>query len=77
MNPLSCRTGWGWLPAVALAIVTSSARAERPIEYNRDVRPILAENCFSCHGFDAKHREADLRRDVPESATAKREAGRL
>ncbi len=39
------------------------------LEFNRDVRPILSENCFYCHGQDPKHREAKLRLDLPEEAT--------
>ena len=38
------------------------------VSYNHDIRPILAENCFYCHGQDANHRKADLRLDVREVA---------
>ena len=41
------------------------------IEFNRDVRPILADNCFHCHGPDASHRKAKLRLDVREVALEK------
>ena len=38
------------------------------LEYNRDIRPILAENCFACHGPDSAARKADLRLDRREAA---------
>jgi hypothetical protein len=47
----------------------SAVRADdRPLDYNRDVRPILSDNCFYCHGPDANHREADLRLDLEAAA---------
>lgn len=59
---------WG---AIALGVVVC-ARAEDSvvagIHYNRDVRAILAEHCFACHGPDDEHREAGLRLDVRENA---------
>ncbi len=40
----------------------------QPLEFNRDIRPILAEKCFYCHGPDPNKREADLRLDQRQSA---------
>jgi hypothetical protein len=54
---------------VALA-VPSFAFAQGKIDFNRDVRPILAENCFACHGLDEKARKAELKLHTREGALA-------
>jgi Protein of unknown function (DUF1553)/Protein of unknown function (DUF1549)/Planctomycete cytochrome C len=45
------------------------ALAEEKIFFNEHIRPILADNCFACHGADAGHRKADRRLDLAEGAT--------
>ena len=57
---------------VLLAMAGDAALAD-DVEFNRDVRPILANHCFQCHGPDAAQRQAELRLDREEDAFAKRD----
>jgi hypothetical protein len=52
-------------------LLAASDVAADPIRYGRDIRPILAANCFACHGPDSAARKAKLRLDVREVAIAK------
>lgn len=64
--------------ALAAALPTALAGAEPPpgpISFNDHIRPILSENCFSCHGPDSANRQAGLRFDVAEAATSELESG--
>src|SRR5688500_1175412 len=67
-------------PCLVCVIATFSVEGGMAVgaglDFNRDVRPILSENCFACHGFDEAAREADLRLDVAESALADRDGVR-
>src|SRR5882757_2744061 len=47
------------------------------VQFNRDIRPILAENCFQCHGPDPSHRKSGLRLDGPEAVEKPADSGEL
>ena len=61
------------LAALCIAALVGCAdhtgQATQPLSYNWDIRPILSDNCFRCHGPDAAARKAELRLDLVESAT--------
>ncbi|MFM7181384.1 MAG: PSD1 and planctomycete cytochrome C domain-containing protein [Verrucomicrobiales bacterium] len=54
-------------------VVTAPPAPPPPVSFNKDIRPILSENCFFCHGPDPRHRGEDLRLDLFEAATEKRD----
>ncbi|MCH1521998.1 MAG: DUF1549 domain-containing protein, partial [Arenicellales bacterium] len=53
---------------ILCGIVPAVSLFAEPLEYNRDIRPILSDKCFSCHGADSGSRKADLRLDQRENA---------
>src|SRR5579862_1066180 len=53
---------------LATALLPASVQAAGKVDFDRDIRPILAENCTRCHGPDEKERKGELRLDVRDDA---------
>ena len=56
--------------AIFLQLMLSASLLSGAVDYSRDVRPILSDRCFACHGPDGEKRKAGLRLDTFEGATA-------
>ncbi len=67
------------LPIFAVLLITFSSRPavadESTVDFVRDIRPILSDTCYKCHGPDAKNREAELRLDQKTGAFDEAESG--
>ncbi len=66
------RWGHGLLCGILFLIVSSTTEASENLQFNRDIRPILSDRCFKCHGPDKASRKAGLRLDQSEEAYAER-----
>ena len=56
-------------PAIGLFclfLTASALQGATRLDFNRDIRPVLSDNCFACHGIDKKRRKAELRLDVAD-----------
>ncbi|MES2707501.1 MAG: PSD1 and planctomycete cytochrome C domain-containing protein [Verrucomicrobiota bacterium] len=58
-----------------LGLLTASHAAAEPLRFNRDIRPILSNACFRCHGPDDKKREGGLRLDLRNAAITELKSG--
>lgn len=62
-----------------VVLLSGGLRAEDPlpkqVQFNRDIRPLLSNHCFACHGPDEGQRQTDLRFDVEQSAFAELDSG--
>jgi len=57
-----------WIARCAGWVLLAGTAAAAPVDFNRDIRPLLSDHCYACHGPDEQKRKADLRLDRKEDA---------
>ncbi|MBI3878715.1 MAG: PSD1 domain-containing protein [Verrucomicrobia bacterium] len=65
------------LVTVALPAIAAFGAAKHEVKFNRDIRPIMSDTCFHCHGPDAKARKANLRLDLRDEALKPAKSGEI
>jgi len=81
---MKIRLSFGTLLAAAFLFPDLAAQESRPrlgvpdrVEFNRDIRPLLSENCFKCHGPDSRSRKGNVRLDTRDGAFAEFDKGKI
>ncbi|MCA9073358.1 MAG: hypothetical protein KDA84_30750, partial [Planctomycetaceae bacterium] len=72
---LSLRISFPLLCLSVAFLSLNAADAKEPVDFNRDIRPILADKCYMCHGPDAKDLQGGLRLDLQDVATKPAHSG--
>src|ERR1700722_19217321 len=68
-------TRFALVVGIVCALSPAATVAAEPISFNRDIRPILSDNCFQCHGPDEAKRKGGLRLDRRDAAIGKLNSG--
>jgi hypothetical protein len=68
---------WAIAACIGTASPLAAAEPERATTFNRDIRPIMSDTCFRCHGPDRTARKAEMRLDIRDEATRPTRSGRI
>ncbi len=78
MNCVSSNSaGWPLIIVGGFLLATFTSHAADPVSFSRDIRPVMSDTCFKCHGPDDKTRKGKLRLDVREEALKAGKSGKV